>query len=73
MPIYEAPVGNVLFLLNDVLGFTRYANLPGFADATPDVVDGDPRAKARASPRRCCSRSTASATSRAAPATTTAA
>src|SRR5258706_12548206 len=38
MPIYKAPIENVLFLLNDVLGYPRYANLPGFADATPDVV-----------------------------------
>ena len=38
MPIYAAPVGSVLFLLNDVLGYKRYQNLPGFAEATPDVV-----------------------------------
>jgi acyl-CoA dehydrogenase len=39
MPTYQAPVGNVQFLLNDVLGFQSYAQLPGFADATPDVVE----------------------------------
>ena len=39
MPTYRAPVDNVLFLLNDVLGFHRHANLPGFADATPEVVE----------------------------------
>jgi acyl-CoA dehydrogenase len=38
MPIYKAPVASVLFLLNDVLGYPRHANLPGFAEATPDVV-----------------------------------
>ena len=38
MPTYKAPVDEVLFLLNDVFHFERYGNLPGFADATPDVV-----------------------------------
>jgi len=38
MPIYKAPVEDVLFLLNDVFHIERFANLPGFADATPDVV-----------------------------------
>ena len=39
MPTYRAPVDNVLFLLTDVLGFYRHANLPGFADATPETVE----------------------------------
>ncbi len=39
MPTYKAPVDDVLFLLNDVLGYERYSNLPGFADATPDIVE----------------------------------
>ena len=39
MPTYKAPVDDVLFLLNDVFGIERYANLPGFADASPDVVE----------------------------------
>jgi alkylation response protein AidB-like acyl-CoA dehydrogenase len=39
MTVYKAPVDNTLFLLQDVLGLQRYANLPGFADATPDVVE----------------------------------
>ena len=38
MPSYQAPVGDVLFLLNDVFHWERYSNLPGFADASPDVV-----------------------------------
>src|SRR6188508_193986 len=38
MPIYKAPVEDVSFLLNDVFQIDRYNNLPGFADATPDVV-----------------------------------
>ena len=39
MPTYKAPVEDALFLLNDVFGFERYNNLPGFADATPDLVE----------------------------------
>lgn len=39
MPIYKAPVDETLFLLNEVLGISRHANLPGFADATPDLVE----------------------------------
>jgi alkylation response protein AidB-like acyl-CoA dehydrogenase len=32
-------VDDALFLLNDVFHFDRYGNLPGFADASPDVVE----------------------------------
>jgi hypothetical protein len=39
MPSYKAPVADVLFILNDVLEVQKYGNLPGFADATPDVVE----------------------------------
>jgi alkylation response protein AidB-like acyl-CoA dehydrogenase len=39
MPTYTAPVDDVLFLLNDVLHVDRYNNLPGFADASPDIVE----------------------------------
>ena len=38
MATYKAPVDDVLFLLNDVLGYERYSNLAGFADAPPDMV-----------------------------------
>src|SRR5215471_184751 len=38
MPTYKAPVDDVLFLLNDVLHIERYNNLPGFADASSDLV-----------------------------------
>ena len=39
MPIYQAPVEDVKFLLNDVFQIERYSNLPGFADASPDMVE----------------------------------
>jgi acyl-CoA dehydrogenase len=39
MPTYKAPVDDVKFLLTDVFHIDRYANLPGFSDASPDVVD----------------------------------
>ncbi|MHB2266217.1 acyl-CoA dehydrogenase C-terminal domain-containing protein [Aliihoeflea sp. PC F10.4] len=39
MPTYKAPVADTLFVLNDVLGYERYGNLAGFADATPDVLE----------------------------------
>jgi acyl-CoA dehydrogenase len=39
MPVYKAPVADVLFILNDVLGLARHSNLPGFAEATPDLVE----------------------------------
>ncbi len=38
MPIYKAPVDEFLFLLIDVFQIGRYDNLPGFADASPDVL-----------------------------------
>ncbi|MCY1708200.1 acyl-CoA dehydrogenase C-terminal domain-containing protein [Pannonibacter sp. SL95] len=39
MPTYRAPVEDTLFLLKDVFGYERYSNLPGFADASPDLVE----------------------------------
>jgi acyl-CoA dehydrogenase len=39
VPIYKAPVDDAMFLLNDVFQVSRYNNLPGFADATPDLVE----------------------------------
>src|SRR5215469_2272566 len=38
MPTYKAPVDDVMFLIEDVFHIERYANLPGFADASPDVI-----------------------------------
>jgi acyl-CoA dehydrogenase len=39
MPSYKAPVADTLFLLNDVFDYQRFSNLPGFADASPDVLE----------------------------------
>jgi acyl-CoA dehydrogenase len=39
MPSYKAPVADTLFLLNDVFDYQRYNNLPGFSEASPDVVE----------------------------------
>lgn len=39
MPRYEAPVRDMQFLFHDLLSLQNYSNLPGFADATPDVID----------------------------------
>jgi acyl-CoA dehydrogenase len=39
MPTYKAPVDDALFLMNDVFHLDRYGNLPGFADASPDLVE----------------------------------
>ena len=39
MPVYRAPVQETLFVLNNVLGYERFGNLAGFADASPDVLE----------------------------------
>jgi alkylation response protein AidB-like acyl-CoA dehydrogenase len=38
MPVYSAPVKDTSFILNEVIQIQNYANLPGFSDATPDLV-----------------------------------
>ncbi len=47
MPSYKAPVEDALFLLNDVFHLDRYGNLPGFADASADLVEAVLREAAR--------------------------
>ena len=39
MPTYKAPVEDNLFLLNDVFHIERYADVPGYADLSPDIVE----------------------------------
>jgi alkylation response protein AidB-like acyl-CoA dehydrogenase len=39
MPRYDAPIRDMKFLFHDVLQLQNYSNLPGFSDATPDLID----------------------------------
>ena len=39
MPQYVPPVRDTRFVLEHVVGLDRHANVPGFANATPDTVD----------------------------------
>ena len=39
MPVYNAPVRDTKFVLDHVVELQNYANLPGFGDATPDLVE----------------------------------
>ncbi len=39
MPLYKAPVEDYRFLLNDVFHVERYADLPGYSDLSPELID----------------------------------
>ena len=39
MPVYKAPLDDIKFLLHDVHDVAQLAALPGFEDATPDMID----------------------------------
>ena len=43
MSTYHAPLQDMLFVMKELAGLDQVGKLPGYEDATPDTVDGDPR------------------------------
>ena len=39
MPVYSAPVRDTKFVLDHIVGIQNYSNLPGFGEATPDLIE----------------------------------
>ncbi|MBP2314852.1 acyl-CoA dehydrogenase C-terminal domain-containing protein [Azospirillum soli] len=39
MPIYKAPLEDVRFVLDEIVGADKLAQLPGYEDATPDLIN----------------------------------
>ena len=39
MPAYKAPLDDIRFLLHDVHDVAQLSALPGFEEATPDMID----------------------------------
>lgn len=39
MPQYQAPITDAKFIINEVLGIDRFSNLPGFENASADMIE----------------------------------